>query len=280
MSRVLIAGCGYVGSALAQRLVARGQRVWGLRRGDAALPEGVERIRADLAHADSLAGLPGDLEQVVYAAGPGGREEADYRRAYVEGLAVLLRALVDQGQRPRRVFFVSSTSVYAQDRGERVDETSPAEPVRFNGSRLLEAEALLREAPFESTVLRFAGIYGPGRTRLLDSVRSGSPRVEAQPPRYTNRIHRDDCAASLEHLMGLPEPDPLYLGVDSEPVDDVTLRAWLAQTLGVAAPPAVRADHEGFRGKRCQNARLLACGYRYRFPSFRDGYGAMIRDAS
>ena len=119
MARTLIAGCGYVGSALAQRLLARGQRVWGLRRSAAPLPEGVTCIRADLADAGSLPELPPDLDCVVYAAGPGGREDADYRRAYPEGLGGLLTALEAQGQRPRRTFFVSSTSVYAQDRGER-----------------------------------------------------------------------------------------------------------------------------------------------------------------
>ena len=277
MARTLIAGCGYVGSALAQRLLARGQRVWGLRRSAAPLPEGVTCIRADLADAGSLPELPPDLDCVVYAAGPGGREDADYRRAYPEGLGGLLTALEAQGQRPRRTFFVSSTSVYAQDRGERVDESSPAEPRRFNGRRLLEAEALLRASRFAGTVVRFAGIYGPGRTRLLESVRGGQAPAAEGPPRYTNRIHRDDCAGMLDHLIGLAHAEPLYLGVDCEPVAEDRLRAWLAGALRVPAPPPGRADVDGFRGKRCDNARLLACGYAFRYPSYRDGYTALIR---
>jgi len=277
MSRVLIAGCGYVGAALARRLLAGGHSVWGLRRGSAALPPGTERICADLAQAGSLAGLPADLEHVVYAAGPGGREQADYRRAYLEGLGGLLQALVDQGQRPRRVLFVSSTSVYAQDRGERVDESSPTRPSRGSGRRLLEAEALLHASPFPGTVVRFAGIYGPGRTRLLESVRGAEPLATEGPPRITNRIHRDDCAGVLEHLMGLPVVEPLYLGVDCEPVDEDTLRAWLADELAVVSPPRRLGGSEGFRGKRCDNGRLRSSGYVFRYPGFRDGYAPLIR---
>ncbi|NRA08350.1 MAG: SDR family NAD(P)-dependent oxidoreductase, partial [Myxococcales bacterium] len=194
-----------------------------------------------------------------------------------EGLGGLLAALEAQGQRPRRIFFVSSTSVYAQDGGERVDESSPAEPRRFNGRRLLEAETLLRASRFAGTVVRFAGIYGPGRTRLLQSVRRGEAPAAEGPPRYTNRIHRDDCAGMLDYLIGLAHAEPLYLGVDCEPVAEDRLLAWLAGALHVPAPPPGRADVEGFRGKRCDNARLLACGYAFRYPSYRDGYTALIR---
>ena len=119
-------------------------------------------------------------------------------------MAGLPGARGDPGRRPRRVFFGSRAADYAQGRGGRVDETSPAEPVRFNGSRLLEAEALLREAPFESTVLRFAGIYGPGRTRLLDVLDCGGFRLAEYSDALVELFEPGrhlDCYRNLEELL-------------------------------------------------------------------------------
>lgn len=280
MARILIAGCGYVGCALGERLVADSHEVFGLRRRPAAMPSGVQLIEADLAVAGSLRDLPSGIDKVVYAAGPGGRDDAYYRTAYVEGLGRLLEALEQQAQRPERVIFVSSTSVYAQSNGSWVDEGSETAPKAHNGRRLLEAEALLRDAPFRSVVLRFAGIYGPRRTRLLDRVRTGQATYQQGVTRYTNRIHRDDCAGALRHLLFLDDPEDLYLGVDCEPAEDVEVMRFLAGTLGAAEPRVAHgADREraGGSNKRCRNQRLLDSGYTFEYPTFREGYAEVIR---
>ena len=90
-------------------------------------------------------------------------------------------------------------------------------------------------------VLRLGGIYGPGRTRLIDAVRAGRATVRPGPPRWTNRIHRDDAARALQHLIarslaGAPL-DPVYIGVDDEPADEAAVLRWLAAPPG-CAPPA------------------------------------------
>ncbi len=236
MAKVLIAGCGYVGTALGLRLAAAGHVVWGLRRNPAGLPPGVRPLAGDLADPGSLGNLPGGLDYAFYTAGADAREAAAYRAAYVEGLRNLLEALGGQGQRPRRIFFTSSMAVYAQGGGEWVDEDSPAEPVHFSGRCILEGERLLFESQFPATVLRFAGIYGPGRTRLVRMVRAGEAAAPGGPPRYTNRIHRDDCAGALHHLMGLAAPEALYIGADHEPVPRGDLVRWLAARLGALTP--------------------------------------------
>src|SRR4029453_14307827 len=118
MSNLLIAGCGYVGSALARLRVERGDTVFGLRRNPVDLPSGVGPVAAGLAGLRSLADLPAALDVVVYAASPAGRDDAFYRTTYVEGLRNLLVAVAAQGQKPRRVIFVSSTAVYGPQPGE------------------------------------------------------------------------------------------------------------------------------------------------------------------
>jgi nucleoside-diphosphate-sugar epimerase len=282
--RVLVAGCGYVGSALAARLAAEGHAVWGLRRSPGELPQGVQPLKADLAEPSTLAGLPPSLDCVVYAAAPGGAADERYRAVYLDGVRNLLAALESRGQRPRRVLLTSTTGVYGQQAGEWVDEDSPTQPDGFRGQRPLEGERLLLAGPFPATVLRLGGIYGPGRTRLIEQVRSG--RATCVPGLWSNRIHRDDCAGALRHLMLLDNPAPLYLGVDQEPVDLCDVQRWLAARLGVAPPAAVEnADVEaatpGRRrssNKRCSSERLVASGYRFLFPTFREGYGAMLAE--
>jgi nucleoside-diphosphate-sugar epimerase len=283
MTNILIAGCGYVGSALARVRVERGDNVFGLRRTPIDLPSGVVAIAADLAVPRSLADLPGRLDVVIYAASPGGRDDAYYRTAYVEGLRNLLAALSAQDQHPRRIVFVSSTGVYGQTRGEWVDETSPTEPTHFSGRRLLEAEALLRASAHPSVVLRLGGIYGPRRTRLIEDVRQGRAAIARGGPHYTNRIHRDDCVGALDHLIELADPAPCYLGVDSDPEEEAVVLRWLAGVLG-ASPPreASRDEPRGARrsgSKRCRNALLVSSGYSFKYPSYREGYIAVLAES-
>lgn len=274
--KVLIAGCGYVGTALGRRLGQAGCAVWGLRRNVTGLPASIQPFAADLAN-DALPEFPTRFDIVVYAAGSDGFSEAAYRAAYVDGPRHLLNALKAQGQTPRCVLFTSSTGVYAQQDGAVLDEDSPADSPRFSGATIREGEALFETSPFSSVVVRFGGIYGPGRTRLIESVRNGSAECVADPPAYLNLIHRDDCAGVLQHLMGLAQPAPLYVGVDNDPMERCALLQWIADQLGmpgpkVVPPPPGPLDPQRGGNRRFTNARLRATGYRFHYPSFRDAF--------
>lgn len=281
-ARVLIAGCGYVGTALATGLAAQRHTVWALRRSHANWPRRVDGIAGDLTDPTALRDLPPKLDYVFYTAAASQRSDQGYREAYVVGLANLLTALERQQPPPRRILFTSSTAVYAQSSGEWVDERSPTEPAEFAGLRMLEAERLLRGCPFDHVVLRLGGIYGPGRTRLIDQVRRGEAALSPGPPRYTNRIHRDDAAAALVHLMRLPQTDRVYLGVDHDPADVSEVYRWLADALSLSPPPiaAAPAGRPAAANKRCRNARLLATGFGFRYPTFREGYSALLAETS
>ena len=173
--------------------------------------------------------------------------------------------------------FTSSTAVYAQSGGEWVDEDSETAPHRFNGRVLLEAEARIHAAPWPGCSLRLGGLYGPERTRLQQSVREGRVRLDPGPPRFTNRIHLDDAAAALEHLLTVKDLPSVLLGVDDEPADANDVLRFLAGEFGLPEPPF--ADSPGATrvgSKRCRNARLRAGGFELAFPTYREGYRSTI----
>lgn len=274
--RVLIAGCGYVGSALGELLASEGHSVFGLRRDPVSLPDSITPVVADLSRTISSEALPQNLDRVFYTASAGGSDDAAYRAAYVDGPRNLLEALAPQQTNVRRLFFTSSTGVYAQTNGEWVDEASPTEPESHTGRRLLEGEKVMLEGPVPATVVRLSGIYGPGRTRSIQ--RALDTPVGDGPPNYTNRIHRDDCAGVLRRLMLLPEPAPLYLATDHEPTDRRTVAEWLSKRLGRPLPEVSPTDDSPRRrtNKRCNNARLLVSGYEFRYPTFREGFAGLL----
>ncbi|MAE96081.1 MAG: NAD(P)-dependent oxidoreductase [Deltaproteobacteria bacterium] len=281
MSRILIAGCGYVGCRLAAELVLAGHEVHGLRR-EGALPEGVHAVHADLLDGAALArALPGGLDVAVYAASPGERSDAAYERTFVTAPSKLREVLERSSPGLSRVLFVSSTAVYAQARGEVVDERAATEPLHFTGRRLLEGERGATAWPGQACAVRLAGIYGPGRAGLVDRVRRGEATFAPGPPRYRNRIHRDDAAGLLAHLLGLPGLPPVILGVDDAPVPEREVLEWLASRLGAPAPRAGEPA-PGSRGaagnRRGCNDLLRSTGYVLRYPTYREGYGALLSD--
>ncbi|HIA13569.1 MAG TPA: SDR family oxidoreductase [Nitrospirales bacterium] len=279
-SIVLIAGCGYVGTALGRHLAKAGHTVWGLRRKTGDLSSPLLPLTSDVTDLETLQSLPSQIDTVFYTVSPDHSDEAGYRAAYINGLRNLLEVLKTQAQQPR-IFYTSSTAVYAQQSGEWVDESSPATPDYFSGQCLLEGEQYLLNSRFPATVVRLGGIYGPGRIRLIRKVQEGSATYQDGSPRYTNHIHRDDCVGALAHLMTLEQPDSIYLGVDNEPSERRELLSWLAKELGVPPPQvevSIQAESRQTRNnKRCKNAKLVRSGYTFRYPTFREGYGEILR---
>jgi len=278
MARVLIVGAGYVGCVLGRRLAARGDEVFALRRRATAVPAPLWPVPADVTRPVTLGGLPDGLDAVVFTIAPDATTDEAYALTYVDGTRNVLAALDQRGVRPARLLFCSSTAVYAQASGEWVDETSATEPVVFTGRRVLEAERVVAASGRPAVVLRLGAIYGPGREGLVERVRAGTATYPAAGPSYGNRIHRDDCAAALAHLLDLPAPAPVYLGVDPEPADLRVVLEWLAARIG-APPPRPGATAAGPRGstsKRASCRRLMATGFRFAYPSFREGYASFV----
>lgn len=276
----MIAGYGFVGETLGRRLMDHGHSVWGIRRHSTPSSDGARIIAADLTEPLDPSRLPDAPDYVVYLLSSKKRTDEAYRRIRVDGLAHLLEALTARRSRPARLLYASSTGVYTESDGRWVDEDTSVSPAGFAGRRLLEGESLALSAAFPATVVRFSGIYGAGRLRLLHMIARGEPTCSEGPPVYSNRIHVEDCAAVLEHLMQLNDARDLYLASDDEPVDRCELARWLADALGVPAakPLPLEASATSRSNKRCSNRRLKESGYRFLFPTFREGYGKIIEE--
>lgn len=280
---VLIIGCGDIGITLGRELLAEGHSVTGVRRhADALAGTGITPLALDLNTLDDQGAdaLP-EADYVIYTVSADRFEESAYQSAYPDGLKRVLGVLTQHKTPPKRVFFVSSTSVYGQQEGEIINEQSPASAQSFSGLLMREAEQALLDHEIPGTVVRFSGIYGPGRDRLIRQVAEG--RVAAITPEiYSNRIHRNDCTGILHHLINRQERgdtlEPLYLGSDGEPATLHAVMSWLAGLLKVEATETMQSPLRRRASKRCDNGRVVASGYVFQYPSFREGYAQVLRE--
>jgi nucleoside-diphosphate-sugar epimerase len=281
--RVLIAGCGDLGLRVVGLLSLENtaNRIWGLRRHPSVestndLPS-FTWITADLTQPDSLRAMPKDITHVLYTAAPNARTEADYRAVYREGLESLLQAVASPSL--QRVLFVSSTAVYGDHGAQWINEDTPPAPKSFNGQVLLETEQWLRtqKAQFETLSLRLSGIYGPGRSHLLDRLRTGQATAPVAESHWVNRIHIEDAAAAVLHLLSLPNPRSIYLVTDSTPLPMRVLYDALAKLVGGPTPPEGPAP-ASIGSKRLSNAQLRDSGFTFRWPDSREGHAALIKE--
>ena len=279
--RVLIVGVGYVGEAVAVRLIQAGHQVFGLRRSEGQELEalGLSTIRCDITQAAQLREVRGPFDWVINAvsSSKGGVEE--YRSVYLEGTRNLLNWANEQPL--QKYVHVSSTSVYGQTDGSEVDETSPTEPSSETGRILVEAEKLILSSTVPAVILRASGIYGPHRGHLFQQYLRGEGTISGDPQRYLNMIHRDDLAGAIIAALERGTVGEIYNASDDLPVPLIDFFRWLSAELKRPMPPSV-ADAPSKRkravtSKRVSNVKLKAqTGYRFIYPGYREGYRSEI----
>ena len=261
MSHILIAGLGDLGAGLAEQLIADGHRISAIRRG-AQAPAGVELYSQDLTEGAAM--LPPDpVDLLVIIMTPSEYSEEGYLQAYVRAPLTLLEALGRQQPLPP-VVFVSSSAVFGDVDGV-VDELTPPRPSRYNGKVLLAAEEEISTRSL-STVVRFTGIYGPGRYRQIDkAAKLARGEVSLPTPQWTNRIHRDDCVGLLHSVV---------LGTDAVGGRNLDVLKWLAdrQGLTLAVPDAPAA------GKQVRSLYIQQGHYTLRYPGYPEGYAQVLAD--
>jgi nucleoside-diphosphate-sugar epimerase len=259
MQGKLIIGCGYLGCRVAQRWVERSETVFAVSRSTERCAElaslGMTPLVGDVLVPESLPDFP-QVGTVLYAIAPDRAAGATPRDVYVRGLQNMLPRLAGKFE---RLIYISSTSVYGQNAGEWVDESSLCAPESENGRVVLEAEQILRAAIPEANVLRLAGIYGPGRLiARVESLRSGAP-ISGNPAAWLNLIHVDDAVAAVLACEERGAPGETYLVCDDRPIPRREYYETLAQLVNAPAPKFVEAAAENTgraMNKRCSNRRM------------------------
>ena len=280
MAKILIIGCGSIGTQLAHNLAAKGHDVTGLKRNPPKLDIGeINYFTADISLAYQLEELPLDFEFIYFIVSPDGRNKESYQTIYEIGLTNLIDRFAKEGASPNWIF-VSSTSVYGQSEGEWVDEESIAQPDNITSQYIRQAEQQLMDLNPQNIVVRFSGIYGPGREYLLRMAKQQSV-IQKDPPYYTNRIHQQDCIGVLiflleQRLAGVTL-EQCYLASDDNPATMWDVMSWLTEHLSCKPPEVKVNDKEVGMNKRCNNQRLKTLGYHFQYPDFKAGYLELIK---
>ncbi|HSP45560.1 MAG TPA: NAD-dependent epimerase/dehydratase family protein [Chthoniobacterales bacterium] len=282
MARILIAGCGYVGEAVANAFHERGWEVegWTERAESAAkLSQRPYAVRAvDVTDPHAVSNASGEFDVVIHCVSSRGGDEKQYQRLYFDGAKNLLTAF------PRAaLLFTSSTSVYPQTDGSIVDESSPADPRHGKGKILRETEDLVLAAG--GIVARLGGIHGPRRSSFLTRFLERRTAVE-ENDRFINQVHRDDIVSALILLVGrrAETGGGIFNVVGDRPIKAKAAHDWLSSrldTTGAALPgptwerePGTLARGGGTQRKRGQsnkqvsNRKLRLLGWEPRYPTF------------
>lgn len=290
MAKVLIVGCGDLGTAIAKNL-QNNHEVIGLRRNihahtSHATSGGIKTIYADVTLPDSLAQLENlNPNIVIYCVSAGGQSDVQYQAAYVTGLKNIL-ATQSQNANLQHVFFVSSSRVYGQVSQDLLDENTLAIAADFGGERLLEAENLLKDFCLNfctkvqacmATSMRLSGIYGTGRLYLVNMAKDVSKWPAEN--HWSNRIHRDDAAGFIafmtEKALKNQQLENCYIVTDDMPTQQYVVLTWLANQQNIDVSQIKTPAAQG--GKRLSNQRLSYTGFVLQYPNFQTGYGEILK---
>ncbi len=289
--RLLIVGCGDVGSRLVKQLHLR-YRIVALIRDRTQAPVlralGAVPLVADLDDPRTIKRLVGLAQIVVYLAPPPSQGVKDSRTAHViatlgqyqRALPLLERSL------PQRLIYISTSGVYGNCAGEQVDETRTTQAQTARAQRRVDAEAQWREwgrlTGVTVSILRVPGIYAADRLPL-ERLKRGLPAIRDEEDGFVNHVHADDLARMIAVALTRAQPGRIYHAVDDKPQKMGEYFDWVAKCYGLPLPPRVsRAEAQqrlsavmlSFMGesRRLTNRRIKQeWGFRLRYPTVFDG---------
>jgi nucleoside-diphosphate-sugar epimerase len=242
--RLLIVGCGDVGLRVAKLLRGR-WRLIGLTSDAARRAElraaGVVPIVGNLDDPRSLQRLAGLADAVLHLAPPPNHGAADPRTAH------LLQALARRGA-PRCIVYASTSGVYGDCGGARVDETRGVAPATDRARRRVDAERRVRLhgrafGP-RVTILRIPGIYAGDRPggHPRERLARGTPVLTQGDDVYTNHIHADDLARACVAALWRGRPQRIVHACDDTELKMGDYFERAADLCGLPRPPRITRD--------------------------------------
>jgi nucleoside-diphosphate-sugar epimerase len=185
--------------------------------------------------------------------------------------------------------YLSTVGVYGDWHGEWVDEATVCQPISERSLLRLKVERAWLDFADETgkrvELFRLSGIYGPGRSSVIDNLRAGTARRIVKPGQVFNRIHVDDIARVLAAAIDKEAMHRIYNVSDDEPAPSQDVVAYAAELLGMPVPPEVPFAEAGLRGmaasfwaesKRVRNDRIKRdLGVSLLYPTYREGLRAI-----
>ncbi len=282
---LVVFGAGYVGGAVATKAAKFGARVTVLTRNPqkaaALVSEGCEAVVADLAE-PSWHGDISSADFVLNAVSSGGGGIEGYRQSYLEGA----RSISEWASKCRgdaHLIYTGSTSVYPQGEGQEIDESFAAQGTEERTDILVQTEEKMGNWPYRSTILRLAGIYGPGRHYLLDQLKRGESVLPGSGDHRLNLIHLDDIVQAIFAVWMNPSIDrqSVYNVADNGATPKADVVDWIAQQLQKPIPTFSGLTVPGRRLNRPDriivNSKLKReTAWSPAYPTFREGYTAIL----
>jgi nucleoside-diphosphate-sugar epimerase len=241
---LVVGAAGYVGSRLAQRLLAQGHRVRGLVRNPDT--ERVEQLAAqgmvvwtgDVTRPETLIGVADGIDYVYNLTNRSVLSNGMLRKTLVEGNQNLIAAC-SRSRGVRAYVFTSNVAPYG-DAGETlVTEESPVAPRCELGAVMVEAEQtimrLVQQHQFPAIILRPGRVYGPGRD-FTEAVLTGTLTIYGDGNNFVSHIHIDDLLTVLEHVVIAGQPGAIYNVADDEPTRLNDLYDAIQQRLDIPPP--------------------------------------------
>ena len=290
MQKILIAGCGYIGTRVARIWQGSGAEVICLVRSpDHQFSLASEGLAARSCSFDNPADMPtldvaGGI--VYYLVPPPGGGTADSRARYF--CSALLKSAP-----AARLIYLSATSVYGEQNGGIVTEVSETNPSSAMGKRRLDAESAFREygavAGVPIVTLRVSGIYGPGRLPLMQ-ISQGQPLLREDESGPSNRIHADDLARICCSAAEKGEAGDIFNVSDGNPSSMTTYFNACADALGYPRQPQVTMEEARQvmsplmfsyvnESRTIDNSRMLErLGVRLRYPTIAEGLAVSVEN--
>ncbi len=236
--KVLIAGCGYIGSQLAHREVNAGSIVTAMVRTDlSANEQTAEGINAQTHCLDSEDMLHkvfmGNYDILYYLVPPQPEGKSDERsRRFLR--------LFNSVQFAQLVL-ISTTGVYGDCAGAWIDEMQPPSPIADRAKRRCSSEEQWRQFANDRriplTILRVAGIYGPGKLPI-ERLKRGTPVLAVDESPWSNRIYSKDLL-TICFAAGRKGFDGVLNVVDDQPGTMTEYFQKVADSLGIKRPPEI-----------------------------------------
>ena len=231
-TRLLILGCGYLGTRILEQATRQGYTVDVLSRNPLTINELQQKgaSAAVAAYLDSndwhTKFSPTDYRAIIVSVGSSESNPEGYQQSYISGLQSVIKwSSAYQG----KLFFTSSTSVYSRVSDQWIDENTPPAPDDWRGETILQAEQLLAGHPNSlATVFRLGGIYGQERSRFLTTRRPNNTGDNS----YLNLIHVNDAASAIIKAVAAEQDlAPLYNLTDNHPFTRRELQEYLLQRI-------------------------------------------------